>query len=173
MRSLAQALVVQLADKHLKGATPEDSRWKDGVSHFVLRLAYCRRVPGREHGAEQLSGCATRQKQVACMGVGHSWRGQGSNSHACPAGRRTCGGGSCSRRATCSGTASATRSPPARRAAAAVHPCMWSHARQNTCQQAVAGAPQHQGPARIMHTQCLLGGRSALATSRVAALWQA
>ena len=37
-----QAIVVQLADKHLKGSTPEETRWKDSVSHFVLRLAYCR-----------------------------------------------------------------------------------------------------------------------------------
>ncbi len=36
--------MVQLADKHLKGSTPEETRWKDSVSHFVLRLAYCRRA---------------------------------------------------------------------------------------------------------------------------------
>lgn len=37
--------MVQLADKHLKCSTPEETRWKDSVSHFVLRLAYCRRAP--------------------------------------------------------------------------------------------------------------------------------
>ncbi|BDA49539.1 DNA primase large subunit [Coccomyxa sp. Obi] len=35
-------LVVQLAEKHLKCLTAEETRWKDAVSHFVLRLAYCR-----------------------------------------------------------------------------------------------------------------------------------
>ena len=37
-----QGLVVQLAEKHLKCLTAEETRWKDAVSHFVLRLAYCR-----------------------------------------------------------------------------------------------------------------------------------
>lgn len=37
-----QGLVVQLAEKHLKCSTADESRRKDQVSHFVLRLAYCR-----------------------------------------------------------------------------------------------------------------------------------
>ena len=36
---------MQLAEKHLKCSTPDETRWKDAVSHFVLRLAYCRCVP--------------------------------------------------------------------------------------------------------------------------------
>lgn len=39
---LLQELVVKLAEKHLRGATQQETRWKDAVSHFVLRLAYCK-----------------------------------------------------------------------------------------------------------------------------------
>ena len=31
-----------LVDKHLKCSPASEYRWKDQVSHFVLRLAYCR-----------------------------------------------------------------------------------------------------------------------------------
>lgn len=40
--AVQQGLAVQLAEKHLKCSTPDETRWKDAVSHFVLRLAYCR-----------------------------------------------------------------------------------------------------------------------------------
>ena len=33
---------MKLAEKHLRGATQQETRWKDAVSHFVLRLAYCK-----------------------------------------------------------------------------------------------------------------------------------
>ena len=33
---------MKLSEKHLKGATQQETRWKDAVSHFVLRLAYCK-----------------------------------------------------------------------------------------------------------------------------------
>ena len=35
-------MVVKLAEKHLRGASQAETRWKDAVSHFVLRLAYCK-----------------------------------------------------------------------------------------------------------------------------------
>ncbi len=39
----AQAAAVALADKHLRGdGGGGDARWRDAVSHWVLRLAYCR-----------------------------------------------------------------------------------------------------------------------------------
>ena len=34
--------MVSLADKHLKGGGGGEARWRDAVSHWVLRLAYCR-----------------------------------------------------------------------------------------------------------------------------------
>lgn len=37
-----QALAVGLAEKHLKGSGAADGRWRDAVSHWALRLAYCR-----------------------------------------------------------------------------------------------------------------------------------
>ena len=37
-----QEVVVKLAEKHLRGTTQQETRWKDAVSHFVLRLAYCK-----------------------------------------------------------------------------------------------------------------------------------
>lgn len=37
-----QVMVVGLADKHLKGGGSMEARWRDAVSHWVLRLAYCR-----------------------------------------------------------------------------------------------------------------------------------
>lgn len=37
-----QVMVVGLADKHLKGGGSTEARWRDAVSHWVLRLAYCR-----------------------------------------------------------------------------------------------------------------------------------
>ena len=37
-----QALAVGLAEKHLKGGSTADGRWRDAVSHWALRLAYCR-----------------------------------------------------------------------------------------------------------------------------------
>ena len=33
---------MKLSEKHLRGATQQETRWKDAVSHFVLRLAYCK-----------------------------------------------------------------------------------------------------------------------------------
>ena len=39
---MLQEMVVKLSEKHLKGATQQETRWKDAVSHFVLRLAYCK-----------------------------------------------------------------------------------------------------------------------------------
>jgi hypothetical protein len=42
LKVCVQALVISLAEKHLKCSTAEETRWKDAVSHFVLRLAYCR-----------------------------------------------------------------------------------------------------------------------------------
>lgn len=40
--SRLQANVIGLADKHLKGGGGAEARWRDAVSHWVLRLAYCR-----------------------------------------------------------------------------------------------------------------------------------
>ncbi|KAK9838163.1 hypothetical protein WJX81_005591 [Elliptochloris bilobata] len=37
-----QAQAVSLAEKHLKGSSAAEARWRDAVSHWVLRLAYCR-----------------------------------------------------------------------------------------------------------------------------------
>ena len=39
---VAQSLSLELVRNHLKGASKEASRWKDMVSHYVLRLAFCR-----------------------------------------------------------------------------------------------------------------------------------
>ena len=39
---MLQELAVKLAEKHLRGASQQEMQWKDAVSHFVLRLAYCR-----------------------------------------------------------------------------------------------------------------------------------
>ena len=49
---------MQLAEKHLKCSTPDETRWKDAVSHFVLRLAYCR--------------CAMLLPRHACMSALHA-----------------------------------------------------------------------------------------------------
>lgn len=37
-----QALAVGLAEKHLRGGSAADARWRDAVSHWALRLAHCR-----------------------------------------------------------------------------------------------------------------------------------
>ena len=39
---MLQEMAVKLADKHLRGGSQQEAQWKDAVSHFVLRLAYCR-----------------------------------------------------------------------------------------------------------------------------------
>lgn len=38
----AQEKILPLCEQHLKGGTREESARKDAVSHYVLRLAYCR-----------------------------------------------------------------------------------------------------------------------------------
>ena len=40
--ALLQSLALELVKMHLRGASREASRWKDVVSHHVLRLAFCR-----------------------------------------------------------------------------------------------------------------------------------
>ena len=42
MRVMPQEMAVKLAEKHLRGGGQQEMQWKDAVSHFVLRLAYCR-----------------------------------------------------------------------------------------------------------------------------------
>ena len=39
---MLQEMAVKLAEKHLRGGSQQEMQWKDAVSHFVLRLAYCR-----------------------------------------------------------------------------------------------------------------------------------
>ena len=42
IRGSLQEMVVKLAEMHLRCASHQEMQWKDAVSHFVLRLAYCR-----------------------------------------------------------------------------------------------------------------------------------